>query len=157
MPSLVLFLGLGMLVGSDGLGWIGFDNYRLARTIGVISLALILFEGGLTGGLLHLRPVLGAATSLATVGTAASAVVVGFAAVALFGFSTEQGLASAATNRVVFGVLADGRYAITGPLVAIGSRSDLSDWARRRMRTARDEERAWLQTVTGPLAADRSR
>ena len=92
VPSLVLFLGLGMLVGSDGLGWISFDNYRLARTIGVISLGLILFEGGLTGGLLHLRPVLGGAISLATVGTVVTAVVVGLAAAALFGFSIEQGL-----------------------------------------------------------------
>ena len=92
VPSLVLFLVVGMLVGSDGLGWIAFDNYRLARTIGVISLALILFEGGLTGGLLHVRPVLGAATALATVGTVITAVVVGVAAAALFGFSTKEGL-----------------------------------------------------------------
>src|SRR5947209_2062627 len=69
LPSLVLFLGIGMLIGSDGLGWIAFGDYHLARRIGVICLALILFEGGLTSGLLHLRPVLGAAASLATVGT----------------------------------------------------------------------------------------
>jgi potassium/hydrogen antiporter len=92
VPSLVLFLGVGMLVGSDGLGWIAFDNYRFARTIGVISLALILFEGGLTGGLLQVRPVLGATTALATVGTVITAVVVGVTAAALFGFSTKEGL-----------------------------------------------------------------
>lgn len=92
VPSLVLFLGVGMLVGSDGIGWIAFDDYRLAQTIGVISLALILFEGGLTSGLLHLRPVLGAATALATVGTAITALVVGICAAALFGVSLEQGL-----------------------------------------------------------------
>ncbi len=92
VPSLVLFLGVGMLVGSDGLDWIAFDSYRLARTIGVISLALILFEGGLTGGLLHLRPVLGAASSLATVGTVLTALVVGGAAAGLFGFSLKEGL-----------------------------------------------------------------
>ncbi len=92
VPSLLLFLGIGMLVGSDGLGWIAFDNYRLARTIGVISLALILFEGGLTGGLLQVRPVLGAAVSLATVGTVVSALIVGIAAAALFGFSLKEGL-----------------------------------------------------------------
>ena len=90
VPSLVLFLGVGMLIGSDALGWISFDNYRLARTIGVISLALILFEGGLTSGLLHLRPVLGAATALATVGTAITAGLVGLAAAPLFGFSAKQ-------------------------------------------------------------------
>lgn len=92
VPSLVLFLGLGMLLGSDALGWISFDNYRLARTIGVISLALILFEGGLTSGLLHLKPVLGAATTLATLGTAITAVLVGLAAAPLFGFSAKQSL-----------------------------------------------------------------
>ncbi len=92
VPSLVLFLGLGMLLGSDGLGWISFDDYRLARTIGVIALALILFEGGLTSGLLHVRPVLGASTALATVGTMITAGVLGLAAAALFGFSTREGL-----------------------------------------------------------------
>jgi hypothetical protein len=51
-------------------------------------------------------------------------------------------------------VLADGRYAITGPLAAIGSRRDLADWARRRMRSASPDEQAWLQTVIGALAAD---
>jgi cell volume regulation protein A len=92
LPSLVLFLGVGMLVGSDALGWIQFDNYRLARTIGVISLALILFEGGLTSGSLHLRPVLAPAISLATIGTALTALLAGVFATALFGFSAKQGL-----------------------------------------------------------------
>ena len=50
LPGLVLFLGLGMAVGSDGLGLIEFDDPHLAETIGVIALALILFEGGLTAG-----------------------------------------------------------------------------------------------------------
>src|SRR5438046_5820369 len=92
VPSLLVFLGVGMSVGSDGLGWIDFDNYKLARTIGVSALALILFEGGLTGGLLHVRPVLGAAAALAVVGTLVTAAVVGLVAAALFGFSTKEGL-----------------------------------------------------------------
>src|SRR5215207_8654278 len=50
LPGLLLFLALGMAIGSDGLDWIDFDNYELARTIGVVALALILFEGGLTAG-----------------------------------------------------------------------------------------------------------
>ena len=74
------------------IGWIEFNSYRHARTIGVISLALILFEGGLTSGLLHLRPVLGAAASLATVGTVLTALLVGFGAAALFGLPTNEGL-----------------------------------------------------------------
>jgi cell volume regulation protein A len=92
VPSLVLFLGVGMLAGSDVTGWIDFNNYELARTIGVIALALILFEGGLTSGLLHIRPVLGAALSLAVVGTLLTALIAGLAAAWLFDFSTLEGL-----------------------------------------------------------------
>jgi len=88
----VLFLGLGMLVGSDGLGWISFSNYELARDIGVVALALILFEGGLNAGFDEIRPVLGVSISLAFVGTVLTAAITGFAAAALFGFSTKEGL-----------------------------------------------------------------
>ena len=63
VPGLVLFIGLGMAIGSDGTGWIDFGadsgDYELARTIGVIALALILFEGGLAVGFSEIRPVLG--------------------------------------------------------------------------------------------------
>ena len=92
LPGLVLFLGLGMLVGSDGLGWLPFDDYHLAELIGVLSLALILFEGGLTAGFREIRPVLRPALSLAIVGTMIAAAVGGLVAVALFGFSLLEGL-----------------------------------------------------------------
>ena len=46
VPSLVAFLALGMLLGSDGPGGIEFDDAELARTVGVVGLAAILFEGG---------------------------------------------------------------------------------------------------------------
>jgi potassium/hydrogen antiporter len=88
----VLFLGLGMLVGSDGLGWISFSDYELARDIGVVALALILFEGGLNAGFDEIRPVLGVSISLAFVGTVLTAAITGLAATALFGFSTKEGL-----------------------------------------------------------------
>jgi cell volume regulation protein A len=52
-------------------------------------------------------------------------------------------------------VLADGRYAVTGPVAAAGSAGDVSDWAVKRLRSAAPDERAWLQTVIGALAADR--
>jgi cell volume regulation protein A len=92
VPGLVFFLGLGMLIGSDGLGLIAFDNFHLAETIGVIALALILFEGGLTAGWGEIRPVLRPAIGLALPGTLITAVVTGFAASWLFGFSTLEGL-----------------------------------------------------------------
>jgi potassium/hydrogen antiporter len=96
VPSLVLFLGVGMAIGSDGAGWIDFgdtvDDYELARTIGIIALALILFEGGLTSGLLEIRSVLGSAVSLALAGTALTAAITGLAAVWLFDLDTLEGL-----------------------------------------------------------------
>ena len=73
IPGLLLFLGLGMLAGSEGIGGIDFDDAELARTLGTIALVLILFEGGLTAGWSEIRPVLGTAASLATVGTAVTA------------------------------------------------------------------------------------
>ena len=80
VPALVLFLGIGMAIGSDGLGWIYLDDYALARLIGTVALLVILFEGGLQTGLATLRPVLGSAVSLATAGTALTAVISGLAA-----------------------------------------------------------------------------
>ena len=88
----MLFLGVGMLVGSDGLGWLDFNDYALARRIGIIALALILFEGGLTAGVGEIRPVLGSAVSLAVIGTLGTALIVGLSAAALFDFSTKHGL-----------------------------------------------------------------
>jgi cell volume regulation protein A len=92
VPGLVLFLGLGMAIGSDGLGWIEFGDYERARTIGVVALALILFEGGLTAGFQEIRPVLRTAIGLATVGTIVTAVITGLAAAWLFDLSTLEGL-----------------------------------------------------------------
>ncbi|WP_205699191.1 potassium/proton antiporter [Conexibacter sp. SYSU D00693] len=92
VPSLVLFLGVGMALGSDGLSLLHFDDYELARDIGIIALALILFEGGLTAGWHEVRPVLASSTALAVVGTAVSAAVTGLAAAWLFDLSTLEGL-----------------------------------------------------------------
>jgi cell volume regulation protein A len=92
LPALVLFLGVGMAIGSDGLGWIYFDNYAFARFIGTIALVAILFEGGLKTGLAPLRPVLGSAVSLATVGTATTAAAGGLAAHWLLHLSLQEGM-----------------------------------------------------------------
>src|SRR2546423_14370811 len=88
VPALVLFLGLGMAIGSDGTGWIEFDDYRLARTVGVVALVLILFEGGLVAGFQEIRPVLAPSIALAVVGTIVTAVLCGVAAAWLFDLST---------------------------------------------------------------------
>jgi potassium/hydrogen antiporter len=96
LPGLLLFLGLGMLVGSDGTGWIEFgrtqEDYELARTIGIVALALILFEGGLAAGFDEIRPVLRPALGLALVGTFLTAGITGAAAIWIFDLSTLDGL-----------------------------------------------------------------
>ena len=96
VPGLLLFLGLGMLVGSEGFGGVEFgvdvDDVELTRTLGTIGLVLILFEGGLTAGFGEIRPVLGTAISLATVGTLITAVLTGLVAAWVFDLGTLQGL-----------------------------------------------------------------
>ena len=47
VPTLLLFLAIGMLAGSDGIGGINFNNPQLAQFIGIVSLNFILFSGGL--------------------------------------------------------------------------------------------------------------
>jgi len=110
IPGLLLFLGLGMLAGSEGVGGIQFDNVELTRTLGTIALVLILFEGGLTSGWSEIRPVLGTAAALATIGTALTAAIAGIAAKLIFDLSTLEGLlvgaAIAATDSAaIFAVL----------------------------------------------------
>jgi cell volume regulation protein A len=110
IPGLLLFLGLGMLAGSEGIGGIEFTDAELARTLGTIALVLILFEGGLTAGWSEIRPVLGTAASLATVGTIITAAIAGFAAKWIFDLSLLEGMlvgtAVAATDSAaIFAVL----------------------------------------------------
>jgi potassium/hydrogen antiporter len=110
VPGLLLFLGLGMLVGSEGIGGVQFDDAELTRTLGTIGLVLILFEGGLTAGWKEIRPVLPTAISLGTVGTILTALITGFAAEWILGLSTLEGLilgsAVAATDSAaIFAVL----------------------------------------------------
>jgi cell volume regulation protein A len=110
VPGLLLFLGLGMLAGSQGIGGINFDDTELARTLGTIALVLILFEGGLTAGWSEIRPVLGTAASLATLGTIVTALLAGLAAKLIFDLSTLEGMivgaAIAATDSAaIFAVL----------------------------------------------------
>lgn len=92
MPVLVLFLGLGMLAGSEGPGGIDFSDYDLANRIGSIALALILFDGGLRTSVESLRASWKPALSLATVGVILTAGLTGLAAVWLLDLPLLHGL-----------------------------------------------------------------
>jgi cell volume regulation protein A len=114
MPLLALLLGVGMLIGGDGTGWVRFDDYTLARDVGTIALALILFEGGLTSSFDRLVPVLRPALGLAFGGTIVTAVIGGLAAWPLLGLGIGPalllGAALASTDgAAVFGILRGAR------------------------------------------------
>jgi cell volume regulation protein A len=92
LPVLVAFLGLGMALGSDGPGGIDFDDADLARTIGVVGLVAILFEGGLTTPWRGIRPVITPAAVLATLGVVVTAAVTAAAGGVLFDLSARSAL-----------------------------------------------------------------
>ena len=73
VPSLFLFLGLGMRIGDDGLEWISLADAELTQGMAVAALVVILYEGGLATRLPDLRRVAAPAVSLATIGVVVSA------------------------------------------------------------------------------------
>ena len=92
IPSLVLFLAIGMLAGSDGLGGITFDNPSLVRSLGVTALALILFSGGLDTEWAAIRPIVWQGLSLSTIGVLVTALLIGVFVSWVQGFSFLEGL-----------------------------------------------------------------
>jgi len=92
VPVLVLFLGVGMLAGSEGIGGIEFEDYSLAHAVGTLALALILFDGGLRTPVTALRTAWKPAILLATVGVALTALITGAAAAWLVGLPLLHGL-----------------------------------------------------------------
>ena len=91
LPSLLVFLGLGLALGEAGVG-IRFDNAQLAQALGTSALVLILAEGGLTTNWAHARAAAPAALLLATVGVAVSIGVVAVVAHWLLSFSWQDAL-----------------------------------------------------------------
>jgi len=91
IPTLVVFLGVGIMAGSEGLGGIYFDNAYYAKTLGVIALAYILFSGGLDTKWTSIRPVIRSAVSLATIGVLVTCITVGFFTHYVLGFTLLEG------------------------------------------------------------------
>jgi cell volume regulation protein A len=92
IPSLVLFLAIGMLAGSDGLGGIAFDNPTLVRSLGITALVLILFSGGLDTEWSAVRPIVWQGLSLSTIGVLVTALLIGMFVAWVQGFSFLEGL-----------------------------------------------------------------
>ena len=92
VPTLLLFLVLGMLAGSDGPGGLYFDDPALAQSVGVIALVLILFSGGFDTDWRQIRRVWREGALLSTVGVGLTAATVGVAAASILGLSLLEGL-----------------------------------------------------------------
>ena len=92
VPVLVLFLAVGMLAGSEGIGGIEFEDYRLAHAIGTVALAFILFDGGLRTPLDSIRVAWKPALVLATAGVLVTAAITGAAAAWMLNLSLLEGL-----------------------------------------------------------------
>ena len=96
LPSLLLFLGLGVVLGEDVIG-MRFDDAQLAQNLGTAALAVILIEGGLTTPWHDIRAMLAPAGVLATLGVAMSTLVTAVGAHLLLGFGWQLALLLGAT------------------------------------------------------------
>jgi cell volume regulation protein A len=110
VPSLLVFLVVGMLAGSEGIGGIYFDNAFYSQTLGIVALTYILFSGGLDTEWRMIRPVLNQGLSLATVGVLCTCVLTGVFTKFLLGFSWVEGflvgaIVSSTDAAAVFSVL----------------------------------------------------
>ncbi len=92
IPVLFIFLGLGMLAGSEGLLGIYFDNAQLAQTVGTVALIYILFGGGLDTQWKVIKPVLKDGLILATVGVFLTALFVSLSVYYILEFTFLESL-----------------------------------------------------------------
>lgn len=123
VPVLVLFLLLGMLAGSEGIGGIRFDDYEMAHAIGTVALVLILFDGGLGTTLTAVRDVWKPAAALATIGVLVTAVLTAVAAMWVLKFTWWEGLLlgsiiGSTDAAAIFAVLRTGGVSLPHKLVA---------------------------------------
>lgn len=110
VPTLLLFLSIGILAGSEGVGGIHFDDPAIAQLIGIVALNFILFSGGLDTNWQKIKPVLWQGISLSTIGVFITALIVGLFVHLFFHFSLAEGLllgaiVSATDAAAVFSIL----------------------------------------------------
>ena len=121
IPTLILFLVVGMLAGSDGPGGIFFADYEIAQLLGVVALNFILFSGGMDTKWESIKPVLWQGVSLATLGVLITAFAVGIFTSYLLGYSLLEGMllgaiVSSTDAAAVFSILRSRSVGLKGNL-----------------------------------------
>ncbi len=119
VPTLIFFLVIGVLAGSEGIGGIHFDNADIAQLIGVTALNFILFSGGLDTNWQSIKPVLWRGIALSTIGVFLTAISVGVFVYYVFDFTIWEGLllgaiVSATDAAAVFSILRNKGIALKG-------------------------------------------
>lgn len=123
IPGLLLFLGVGMVAGSDGVG-IQFSDYRLAQALGTVALCFILFQGGLGTNWAHTRPVVKKGLSLVTLGVLITAGVMAAAVHFAFGWPWLPAwllgaIVSSTDASAVFSVLKERQLGLKGDIAPL--------------------------------------
>ncbi len=121
VPTLILFLGVGMLAGSEGIGGIRFDNPEVSRFIGVVALNFILFSGGLDTNWKIVKPCFWKGFTLSTLGVLLTAVSLGVFVSLVTDFTLYEGLllgaiVSSTDAAAVFSILRSKNLALKGQL-----------------------------------------
>lgn len=92
VPALLIFLGIGMLAGSEGPVGVPFENYNLSFALGSVCLAFIIFDGGLRTSWKSVRPILPVGISLSVLGTVITGLSTGIFAHYILNLSWLEGL-----------------------------------------------------------------
>ena len=132
VPTLIFFLIVGILAGSEGIGGIHFDNTSIAQLIGITALNFILFSGGLDTNWQSIKPILWRGVALSTIGVFLTALSVGLFVHYVFGFTIWEGLllgsiVSATDAAAVFSILRNRGVALKGflrPILELESGSN---------------------------------
>jgi len=119
VPVLILFLVIGMMAGSEGIGGIYFDNPNTAQFVGIIALNFILFSGGLDTNWQSIKPIIWQGVALSSLGVLLTAVSVGIFVWAITDFTIYEGLllgsiVSSTDSAAVFSILRSKSLALKG-------------------------------------------
>ncbi len=121
IPTLIFFLLIGMLAGSEGIGKIYFDDPHTAQLLGVVALNFILFSGGMDTKWESVKPIIWRGVSLSTLGVLITATIVGVFVHLITDFTLLEGLllgsiVSATDAAAVFSILRSRNVGLKGSL-----------------------------------------